>query len=112
MGFLPLCVSLLVVGIKYALNETYQYWFFEILHRFTNTDYLDDVSMTYVKCCGGIFLLDPDGSASNGYFTAWTVSYELGDPIGIDGRQRGNDQQKRSVFVTAMFHVTFNLQSL
>src|SRR5665647_1211864 len=34
-------------GIKYSLNERINIGF-EILHRFTNTDYLDDVSKTYV----------------------------------------------------------------
>ena len=34
-------------GIKYSLNERINIGF-EILHRYTNTDYLDDVSTTYV----------------------------------------------------------------
>jgi hypothetical protein len=34
----------------------------------------------------------------------------VGEPIGLPGRQRGNSRQKDQ-FVTAMFHVTFNLQS-
>ncbi len=34
-------------GIKYAINERMNIAF-EVLHRFTNTDYLDDVSKTYV----------------------------------------------------------------
>jgi hypothetical protein len=37
-------------------------------------------------------------------------SYELGEPIGIENRQRGNSKQKDQ-FVTVMFHLTFNLQS-
>jgi len=105
-GSTAMCIPL-GVGIKYALNERINIGF-EILHRFTNTDYLDDVSMTYVNAAA-VFPANPDGSASNGYLLH-DRSYELGDPIGIDGRQRGNDQQKDQ-FVTAMFHVTFNLQS-
>ena len=93
-------------GIKYALNERINIGF-EVLHRFTNTDYLDDVSKTYVD--PAVFPLNPDGSSSNAYLLS-DRSYELGDPIGIPGRQRGNSKQKDQ-FVTAMFHVTFNLQS-
>jgi len=95
------------VGVKYALNERINIGF-EVLYRFTNTDYLDDVSKTYVNAAA-VFPTNPDGSPSNG-FLLHDRSYELGEPIGIAGRQRGNDSQKDQ-FVTAMFHVTFNLQS-
>ncbi len=93
-------------GIKYAFNERINIGF-EILHRFTNTDYLDDVSKTYVD--PSVFPPNPDGSTSNAQLLS-DRSYELGTPIGIPGRQRGNSKQKDQ-FVTAMFHVTFNLQS-
>lgn len=93
-------------GIKYAFNERINIGF-EILHRFTNTDYLDDVSTTYVD--PAVFPPNPDGSTSNALLLS-DRSYELGIPIGIPGRQRGNSKQKDQ-FVTAMFHVTFNLQS-
>lgn len=91
------------VGIKYALNDRINIAF-EILHRFTNTDYLDDVSKTYPG------LAAFPGGASSPAFLLSDRSYELGTPIGIEGRQRGNSEQKDQ-FVTAMFHVTFNLQS-
>lgn len=93
-------------GIKYAFNERINIGF-EILHRFTNTDYLDDVSTTYVE--SSLFPPNPDGSTSNALLLS-DRSYELGTPIGIPGRQRGNSKQKDQ-FVTAMFHITFNLQS-
>lgn len=93
-------------GIKYAFNERINIGF-EILHRFTNTDYLDDVSKTYVD--PSVFPPNPDGSTSNALLLS-DRSYELGTPIGIPGRQRGNSKQKDQ-FVTAMFHITFNLQS-
>lgn len=94
------------VGIKYSLNERMNIGF-EILHRLTNTDYLDDVSTTYVD--GAIFPTNPDGSPSHAALLH-DRSYELGEPIGLPGRQRGNSRQKDQ-FVTAMFFVTFNLQS-
>jgi hypothetical protein len=93
-------------GIKYAFNERINIGF-EVLHRFTNTDYLDDVSKTYVN--PAVFPLNPDGSTPNSLLLS-DRSYEIGEPIGIPDRQRGNSQQKDQ-FVTAMFHVTFNLQS-
>ncbi|MEO7394847.1 MAG: DUF6089 family protein [Chitinophagaceae bacterium] len=93
-------------GFKYALNERINIGF-EVLHRVTNTDYLDDVSKTYVMPT--TFPLNPDGSTPNSLLLS-DRSYEIGEPIGVPGRQRGNSKQKDQ-FVTAMFHVTFNLQS-
>jgi Domain of unknown function (DUF6089) len=93
-------------GFKYALNERTNIGF-EVLHRFTNTDYLDDVSKTYVD--PSVFPPNPDGSSSNALLLS-DRSYELGEPIGTPGRQRGNSRQKDQ-FVTAMFTVSFNLQS-
>jgi hypothetical protein len=93
-------------GIKYALNDRFNIAL-EVLHRFTNTDYLDDVSTTYVD--PSIFTPNPDGSTSNALLLS-DRSYELGTPIGIPGRQRGNSKQKDQ-YVTAMIHLTFNLQS-
>ncbi len=93
-------------GVKYSFNERINIGF-EILHRFTNTDYLDDVSKTYVD--PAVFPPNPDGSTSNGLLLS-DRSYEIGEPIGGPGIQRGNSKQKDQ-FVTAMFHITFNLQS-
>lgn len=94
------------VGIKYALNDRFNIGL-EITHRFTTTDYLDDVSKTYVE--PSVFPPLPDGSPSPGQLLA-DRSYELGTPIGIKGRQRGVEANKDQ-FVTAMFYFTFNLQS-
>jgi hypothetical protein len=94
------------VGIKYSINERINIGF-EIVHRFTNTDYLDDVSKTYAD--PSLFPPNPDGSPSAAFLLA-DRSYETGVPIGIKGRQRGNSQNKDQ-FVTAMFFVSFNLQS-
>jgi hypothetical protein len=93
-------------GLKYSINDRFNIGF-EILYRFTNTDYLDDVSKTYVD--PAVFPPNPDGSPSQGLLLS-DRSYEVGEPIGIPGRQRGNSKQKDN-FVTAMFHLTFNLQS-
>ncbi|MDP9230635.1 MAG: DUF6089 family protein [Bacteroidota bacterium] len=102
---MSLCVPF-GVGIKYSLNERINLGF-EVVHRFTNTDYLDDVSKTYPDPI--IFPPLPDGSPSPAQLLS-DRSYEVGAPIGIKDRQRGNSQQKDQ-FATALFYVTFNLQS-
>jgi hypothetical protein len=94
------------VGIKYSINERINVGF-EVVHRFTNTDYLDDVSKTYVD--PSVFPPNPDGSPNPALLLS-DRSYETGTPIGIKGRQRGNSQNKDQ-FVTALFYVSFNLQS-
>ncbi|HEX3166001.1 MAG TPA: DUF6089 family protein [Chitinophagaceae bacterium] len=94
------------VGFKYCINESINVGF-EIVHRVTGTDYLDDVSTTYVD--PSIFPPLPDGSPSPAYLLH-DRSYEVGEPIGIPGRQRGVSTQKDQ-FVTGIFYISFNLQS-
>ncbi|MBO9683261.1 MAG: outer membrane beta-barrel protein [Flavisolibacter sp.] len=94
------------VGIKYSINERINIGF-EVVYRFTNTDYLDDVSRTYVD--PALFPANPDGSPSAAYLLS-DRSYETGERIGIKGRQRGNSQNK-DAFATALFYISFNLQS-
>jgi len=94
------------VGVKYAFNERFNIGL-EITHRFTTTDYLDDVSKTYVD--PAVFPPLPDGSPSPGMLLS-DRSYELGTPIGIKGRQRGVETNKDQ-FITAMIYFSFNLQS-
>jgi hypothetical protein len=94
------------VGFKYAINYKTNVGF-EVVYRFTNTDYLDDVSKTYVD--PAVFPPNPDGSPNTALLLS-DRSYETGTPIGIKGRERGNSQNK-DAFVTALFYVSFNLQS-
>ncbi len=95
------------VGLKYNLTPRTNLTF-EITHRFTGTDYLDDVSTTYAGAAA--FPPLPDGSPSPA-FLLQDRSYELTNrPIGIAGRQRGNSAQKDQ-YVTAMIGITFNLTS-
>lgn len=94
------------VGVKYAFNERFNIGL-EITHRFTSTDYLDDVSKTYVD--PAVFPPLPGGAPSPAFLLS-DRSYELGTPIGIKGRQRGVETNKDQ-FVTAMIYFSFNLQS-
>ena len=93
-------------GIKYALNERFNIGF-EITHRFTTTDYLDDVSKTYPGAA--TFPPLPDGSPSPAQLLS-DRSYEFGSPIGVKDKQRGISTNKDQ-YVTALFYLTFNLQS-
>lgn len=94
------------VGFKYALNDRINVGF-EILHRFTNTDYLDDVSTTYVD--PATFPLNHDGTPSIASILS-DRSTETGVPIGVPNRARGVSSNNDN-FITAMFHVSFNIQS-
>lgn len=94
------------VGVKYALNDRMNVGF-EVGYRFTMTDYLDDVSKTYVG--SDKFPPLPDGSASVAQLLQ-DRSYETGDIIGIEGRQRGFSKQKDH-FVLAEVTFSFNLTS-
>lgn len=97
------------VGFKYSVNPRVNLGF-EVVHRFTNTDYLDDVSTTYVD--PAIFPALPDGSPSLGALLN-DRSGEKGNPIGfVNGvaRQRGFPKQKDQ-YLMAEFTVSFNLTS-
>jgi hypothetical protein len=107
-GTMALCVPF-GIGFKYNLTPRVNVGF-EVVHRFTNTDYLDDVSTTFVD--PAIFPKLPDGTASVAELLQ-DRSYETGEPIGfVNGtaRQRGYPKQKDQ-FVTAEVTVSFNLTS-
>lgn len=80
------------VGFKYNIKGNTN-MFVELSHRFTNTDYLDDVSTSYAG--PEYFPPLPDGTLSPA-FLLQDRSYELNpaNPIGIKGRQRGVSSQK------------------
>jgi opacity protein-like surface antigen len=94
------------VGVKYALNDRMNIGF-ELTHRFGMTDYLDDVSKTYVGA--DKFPPMPDGSPSVAQLLQ-DRSYETGDIIGIEGRQRGFSKQ-RDQYIIAEITFSFNLTS-
>jgi hypothetical protein len=97
----------LTVGLKYSLTENTNF-FVEVGYRFTNTDYLDDVSTTYAGAEAFPPLPSGDPSAA---FLLQDRSYETAaTPIGIKDRQRGNSQQK-DAYVLAHIGVSFNLTS-
>jgi len=94
------------VGIKYNLTEKLNLSF-EIAHRFTLTDYLDDVSTTYVG-------IDKFPATGNGPTAALLQdrSYEIdaNNIIGVEGRQRGFAKQKDQYMIVE-FGLSFNIGS-
>jgi hypothetical protein len=94
------------VGFKYAINDRMNIGF-EVAHRFTNTDYIDDVSMTYVG--SDKFPPLPDAQPSLAQLMQ-DRSYETGEIIGIEGRQRGLPNQKDQ-YLIAEVTFSFNLTS-
>jgi hypothetical protein len=102
----PIAISIpFTLGAKYALNARTNV-FAELTYRFTNTDYLDDVSGVYAP---DAFPALPDGSPSPA-FLLQDRSYETGISIGVKGKQRGNGLQK-DAFATFKVGISFNLQS-
>lgn len=100
----------LSVGLKYAINQDLNVYA-EVGYRFTNTDYLDDVSTNFAGPEAFPGLPQPDGSiAPSPAFLLQDRSYEFGAPIGIKGRQRGNSLQKDS-YAILQFGVSLNLYS-
>ena len=89
------------VGIKYNINDRMNFSI-EVAHRFTTTDYLDDVSTTYI----GTSRFAPLSSAG----LLQDRSYEI-DPdniIGVEGRQRGWSKQ-RDQYIIAEIGLTYNI---
>ncbi len=108
-GTMALCVPF-GVGVKYNVNEKVNIGF-EIVHRFTNTDYLDDVSGKYPD--PSIYPTLPDGSPSLASLLSDRSGETGTDKIGfVNGtaRQRGFPKQKDQ-YIMAEITLSFNLTS-
>ncbi len=99
-GSMAFCVPI-GMGIKYNVNDQFNFSF-QIAHRLTFTDYLDDVSTTYVGADKFT-----TGSAAQ---ILQDRSFEKGNTIGIEGRQRGFSKQKDQ-YIIAEIGISFNLTS-
>lgn len=98
-GSMALCVPI-GMGIKYNVNNKFNISF-QIAQRLTFTDYLDDVSTTFI---GADKFVNPMALALQ------DRSYEKGTTIGLEGRQRGWSKQKDQ-YVIAEIGVSFNITS-
>lgn len=92
------------MGLKYCLSKKINLSF-EVTHRFTNTDYIDDVSTTYIGASR--FPSNSDGTASLAKILQ-DRSTETGSPIGTEGKQRGWSKQKDQ-YLFAEFGLSLNL---
>ncbi len=93
------------IGFKYSINQNLNLSF-EIAHRFTRTDYLDDVSTTYI----GIDKFASPSAKPSIASILQDRSFETGAPIGIEGSQRGFSKQ-RDQYAIAEIGLSFNLTS-
>lgn len=96
------------VGVKYNINDKLNLSF-EVSQRFTSTDYLDDVSTTYIGA--NRFSLLPNGQPSTARILQ-DRSFELGPntTLGVEGRQRGFSKQKDQ-YIIAEIGVSLNISS-
>ncbi|MGI8583772.1 MAG: DUF6089 family protein [Chitinophagaceae bacterium] len=103
-GTMALCFPI-GIGFKYSINQDLNFSF-EIAHRFTRTDYIDDVSTTFI---GVDKFPSPTGTPSIASILQ-DRSFETGEPIGVEGRQRGFSKQKDQ-YLIAEVGLSFNLSS-
>jgi len=99
---LALCIPL-GVGIKYNISEKMNFSI-EVAHRFTGTDYLDDVSTTYI----GATRFVPLSTAA--LLQDRSVEIDPDNPLGVEGRQRGWSKQ-RDQYIIAEIGITYNLST-
>ena len=103
-GSIAICFPI-GAGIKYNLSNNVNLSF-QITHRLTLTDYLDDVSTTYVG--------NDKFPVLNGQTSLAGVlqdrSYETGALIGVEGRQRGLSKQKDQ-FIIAEIGISFSIST-
>ena len=92
------------MGVKYNLGRNINLAL-EISHRFTNTDYLDDVSTTYA----GAAVFPQSNGKDTPVYLLQDRSYEIGPRIGTAGKQRGFSAQKdQYIFAELSISVAFS----
>ena len=95
------------VGIKYNVSDKFNVSF-EVAHRFTGTDYIDDVSTTYIGA--DKFPAGPYGPTPASLLQDRSYEIDPGNIIGVEGRQRGFSKQKDQ-FIIAEIGISYNLSN-
>jgi len=104
---MAICVPL-GVGVKYNISDRMNLSF-EITQRFTNTDYIDDVSTTYVGASR--FQPLPNGLPSAaGLLQDRSFELNPNNVLGVEGRQRGWSKQKDQ-YIIAELGLSLNIGS-
>ena len=93
------------IGIKYNVSNNVNLSF-QITHRLTLTDYLDDVSTTFI----GADKFPPLNGQPSIAGILQDRSFETGDIIGVEGRQRGTSEQKDQ-YIIAEVGVSFSIST-
>lgn len=92
-------------GIKYNISENVNFSV-QIAHRLTLTDYLDDVSTTFIGADKFPVLNGQPSTAG----IMQDRSFETGPRIGVEGRQRGFSKQ-RDQYIIAEVGISFSISS-
>jgi len=92
-------------GIKYNIGNNINLSF-QIAHRLTLTDYLDDVSTTFV----GIDKFPVINGQPSMAAILQDRSFETGSSIGVEGRQRGFNKQKDQ-YIIAEIGLSFSIST-
>ena len=103
-GSIAICFPI-GAGIKYNISNNVNLSF-QITHRLTLTDYLDDVSTTYV----GIDKFPVLNGQTSLAGILQDRSYETGTAIGVEGRQRGLSKQKDQ-YIIAEIGISFSIST-
>lgn len=106
-GSTAICIPI-GLGVKYSISNSLNLSF-QIAQRITTTDYLDDVSTTYIGNTPQHF-----PAAINGVPSVASIlqdrSFEKGIPIGVEGVQRGFSKQKDQ-YIIAEIGISFNIST-
>lgn len=94
------------VGVKYWMRPGMNIGF-EIANRLTTTDYLDDVSTTYVG--SEFFPNDPQNPNPAYFLQDRSLMSDPNDPLGRAGKQRGNSSTKDQ-YMMFLVHLSFQLK--
>jgi len=94
------------VGVKYWLRPGLNLGF-EIADRLTTTDYMDDVSTTYVG--SNYFPNDPQIQNPAYYLQDRSIEVNPADPLGRPGKQRGNSSTKDQ-YLMFLVHLSFQMK--
>jgi hypothetical protein len=102
------------VSMCFPVGAGFKYWIrpglnfgFEIADRLTTTDYLDDVSTTYVG--SSYFPNDPQVANPAYYLQDRSLEVTPADPLGRAGKQRGNSSTKDQ-YLMFIFQLSFQLK--
>lgn len=94
------------VGVKYWIRPGLNLGF-EITDRLTTTDYMDDVSTTYV---GGVnFPTDPQNPNPAYILQDRSIELDPSNPLGRAGKQRGNSNTKDQ-YMMFLINLSFQLK--